>query len=134
MQYVMKVRLVILIIVITPFQALADNDVMIEQILHYPDRYNGKIINISGFISIEFENMTIASKHKYKYGDCVWIEFDNGPYKTDEDMARYDKHKEILKAKYNKKKSSIKGLFTSGRSGHLGSCSGKLNVINYEVQ
>lgn len=80
-----------------PFQANADQELMIGQVLNDPRKYNDQVISIIGYISIEFENNTIAASKRYKYGDCVWIEFDKGPYETDEDMARYDKRKAIVK-------------------------------------
>ncbi len=112
--------------------AISEETVIASDVLENPEKYNGRVLTITGFISIEFENVTIKRNKKLKYGECIWITFDVGPYDTEEDMERYKKRDLHMKNKYDQKITSIKGYFTSGRSGHFGICSGALNVIKYE--
>jgi hypothetical protein len=77
--------------------------VSIINLIATPDLYHEKLVFVTGFASIEFENNNLClSKDPASSKDCVWINYDDGPYKTEADFVRFKK-KESEWKKYNGK-------------------------------
>lgn len=94
-----------------------------------PEVYHKKLVFVTGFASIEFENNNLClSKDRASTKDCVWINYDDGPYETGADLERFKK-KESEWKKYNGKRISIRGVFDAKNTGHLGGSSGGIGHI-----
>lgn len=94
-----------------------------------PERYDGKLVFVTGYASIGLENMSLCPfKHTASTKDCIWLNIDSGPYATDEDMRRYNA-KEKVWEKFNGKIVSIRGTFDKKDTRHLGMWSGAIKDI-----
>lgn len=95
-----------------------------------PERYDGKLVLVTGYVSIELENMSICpTKNTQSTKDCVWINIDSGPFDTDEDVLRF-KVKEKIWKQFHAKTVTIRGTFDKDDTGHFGGWSGAIkNVI-----
>jgi hypothetical protein len=103
--------------------------VSIINLIATPGAYHKKLVFISGYASIEFENNNLClSKDPASTRDCVWINYDDGPYETDADMKRYEAKRREW-AKYDGKLISIRGIFDAESTGHLGGSSGEIGHI-----
>lgn len=64
--------------------------VPLARLIADPDTYQDKTLWVIAYVSIDFENMTACPSEKdTQMKDCLWLAIDDGPYKTDQDYARY---------------------------------------------
>jgi hypothetical protein len=94
-----------------------------------PEAFHGKKVFVSGFAFIEFENNNLCiSREPASSKDCVWINYDDGPYQTDADHDRF-LAAERKWVKYHRKVITVRGIFDAHGSGHLGGSSGEIGHI-----
>ena len=102
----------------SPGEAL---DVSIIQLISNPEKYDGKIIYVEGFIKIEFEG-TALYLHQQDFEhriskNAIWL-----------NISREDLYGLINEC--SEKYGSIIGLFKSEPKGHFGMFSGTITDIN----
>ncbi len=103
--------------------------VSLTQLIAAPDAYDGKVVSVSGFAYIEFENNNLcAAPEPGASRACIWINYFDGPVKTDADFARYQKISKKW-SKYNRRHISLRGIFDASDTGHLGGSSGGIGHI-----
>jgi len=104
--------------------------VSIVQLIANPDRYHGKVIFISAYATIRHEGDSLCMVPKAASSkDCVWLRFDDGPYETEKDFARYER----ARAKWQRlsgKRISVRGTFSKTDTGHLRMYSGGIGKIS----
>lgn len=103
--------------------------VSLVRLIAVPDRYDGKVVMVSGYAFIEFENdnLCIVAKPNTTR-DCIWIQYFDGPVETDADLERLEAAKRKW-SKFNGKYISIRGIFDASDTGHLGGSSGGIGHI-----
>ena len=95
-------------------------DVSVIQLITSPEKYDGKIVHVTGFIKIEFEGTAIYlheedyKKHIYK--NSIWLSMPNELYS--------------LKNEISEKYGSVIGTFKAEPKGHFGMFSGTITNIN----
>lgn len=95
-----------------------------------PEKYDGKIIFVQAYVKIAQENMSICQTSRMTSSkDCLWLEIDNGPYDSKEDMQRV-KSKEMLWKACDGKRVSIHGLFDANNQGNEGLWSGAIKDVS----
>ena len=103
--------------------------VSIIDLIANPDRYHGKLVFLSAFVTLELENMSLCMTREVASSrDCLWLEIDPGPYETEEDLTRYQAAEERWKP-YNHKRISIRGTFNKTNAGHFGGSSGAIENV-----
>ena len=103
--------------------------VSLIRLIASPAAYDGKLVSVSGFAFIEFENNNLCIVRKPSSShDCVWINYFDGPVETDADMERYQAAREKW-SKFNRRHISLRGTFDASDSGHLGGSSGGIGHI-----
>ena len=86
------------------------------ELLANPEKYNGKLVSVTGFVSFEFEGTAIYL-HKEDYeqmlmSNSYWLSLDESKI-----------------PKYNLKYANVIGRFIYEKSGHLGLWSGRIIEI-----
>lgn len=88
-------------------------------LLKNPEKYNGKVVNITGFATIEFEGNALyldsKSQKAASYENGVWLEIAKTPFE--------------LKT-YNGSKVLVKGMFKLSNKGHMGLWRGSLEQVS----
>ena len=103
--------------------------VSLIRLIAAPEAFHGKKVFVSGYAFIEFENNNLCLvPDPASSKDCVWINYDDGPYQSEAD------HERFLAAErkwvgYNRKVITIRGVFDANGSGHLGGSSGEIGHI-----
>ncbi len=111
--------------------AVKDNGqlVSIINLIATPERYDGKLVFLSAYATVRFEgNSLCMTQQPASASDCLWLEFDDGPYETEQDYQRY-KLAEAKWKKYNGKRISVRGIFNRGNTGHFGLWPGAIEKI-----
>ncbi|PXX33717.1 hypothetical protein DFR42_12913 [Undibacterium pigrum] len=94
-----------------------------------PERYHGKQVNVTGYVFIGTENMSLCPYTvQVSSKDCIWINIDSGPYASDADKKRISKKMAVLE-KFNGKTATIIARFDKKDHGHFGGWSGALTKI-----
>ncbi len=98
-----------------------NNSVSIVQLIATPDRYDGKVIQVMGFLRLAFEgNVIYLHEDDYKHGigkNGLWIERNA---KIDEKSDKLNMHYVV-----------IEGTFHAGDQGHLGLNAGAISNITF---
>ncbi len=103
--------------------------VSLTNLVATPERYEGKLVYVVGYISIGLENMSLCpSKKPLSRKDCIWLTIDSGPFETDEDIKRFTEKEKRLKP-FNGQVVSVRGVFDSHDTGHFGMWSGAIRNI-----
>lgn len=103
--------------------------VSIIRLVANPERYHGKVVFLSAYATVKFEgNQLCAVQKPASTKDCLWLQFDDGPYVNDEDLARYKRAKAKWE-KFNGKLISLRGTFSMENTGHFGLWSGAIEYI-----
>ena len=64
--------------------------VSLAGLISNPDAFHGKALWVVAHVTIDFENMTACpSEKETQTKSCLWLDIDDGPYKGDQDYARY---------------------------------------------
>jgi hypothetical protein len=94
-------------------------DLSLVQLIANPDKYNGKIVRVIGFLKLEFEgNGLYLHEEDYKVHinkNGLWID-------PSADMQK-------RKAKINLRYVVIQGKFNAKETGHMGSWSGSIESV-----
>ena len=70
----------------------------LAKLIANPDAYHGKALWVLAHVTIEFENMTAClSENETQSKNCLWLDIDDDPHKTDRDYARYQSKLQIWK-------------------------------------
>ena len=93
--------------------------VTLVQLIANPEKFDGKLIRVIGFLRLEFEgDVLYLHREDYEHailGDGIWV--DVTPEMT--------KQKETLNMHY----VLLEGIFSSGERGHMGMWSGSIKRI-----
>ena len=104
-------------------------DLSLINLIATPERYHGKLVNVTGYIFVGPENMSICPYPvEVSSKDCVWINIDSGPTASDADQERIFKKLAALE-KFNKKTATIIARFNKNQQGQFGGWSGELTKI-----
>jgi hypothetical protein len=94
-------------------------NVTLVQLIANPEKFDGKLVRVIGFLRLEFEgNVLYLHREDYDhaiFGNGIWV--DVTPEMT--------KHREVLQMHY----VLLEGIFNSKNRGHMGMWSGSLTKI-----
>lgn len=94
-----------------------------------PDAYHGKALWLVAYVTIDFENMTACPSGKETQGkNCLWLDIDDGPYKTGQDYARYESRLKIWK-QFDLQTVAMQTTFDKNSKGHLSMWPGGLKNV-----
>jgi hypothetical protein len=94
--------------------------VSLAALIAEPDAYHRKALWVMAYVTIEFENMSACpSGNETRTGSCLWLDIDDGPYKTDQDYARYQSKRHTWE-QFNRQTVAIRATFDRSRTGHFG--------------
>jgi hypothetical protein len=104
--------------------------VSIIQLVANPDRYHLTVVQIEGYATLRHEGNQLCPVEKPgSTKDCVWLQYDDGPYESDADLARFDRAKARWEREFNGKRISVVGTFNRGLMGHENLWSGGIEKI-----
>ena len=107
-----------------PTSGLAPTNVTMIQLIATAEKYDGKLIRVIGFLSIEFEgNALYLHQEDYEQNisrDAVWVDIGS-------EMA---KQKEVL----NKHYVLLEGTFSANERGHMGAFGGAIKDVERAVR
>jgi hypothetical protein len=88
------------------------------QLLANPERYHGRLVQVVGFLVLEFENNALylvrdAAEHA-QFSESVWVSFADGVLPPD-GLQRYNRHMVMVEGRFDAQDRGHMGLF----SGHL---------------
>jgi hypothetical protein len=90
-----------------------------------PERYDGKLVHVTGWATIEFENTALClSDRPVSTKECVWLEIVEGPLVT----SSYTKAEESWK-KFHRRVITLQGRFLMRNNGHMGAYSGSIGQV-----
>lgn len=93
--------------------------VPLARLIADPDAYHDKALRVVAYATIDFENMTACPSGKAtQMKDCLWLAIDDGPYKTDQDYARYESKLKIWK-RFDRHTVAIHATFDKTLKGHF---------------
>ena len=98
-----------------------NRDVSLIKLIATPEKYQGQVIQVMGYLSLDFEGRAIYL-HKEDYNHSLCSNAFSVQFSPD-----FEKIKNI--AAYDKKYVVIIGTFNSGPSGHMGTYPGSLTNI-----
>lgn len=88
-------------------------------LLKTPEKYDGKVVSITGYVTIEFEGNALYIDSKSQkfasYEKGVWLEIAKTPFEI---------------KKYNGSKVLVKGIFKLSNKGHMGLWRGALEKVS----
>jgi hypothetical protein len=94
-------------------------NVTVIQLIATPERYDGKLIRVIGFLSLEFEgNALYLHQEDYEqviFRDAIWVEV----------TPEMDRQKEVLDKHY----VLLEGTFSATEYGHMGGFSGTIKNV-----
>jgi hypothetical protein len=110
---------IIATLLVAPIQAQQPTDVTLIQLIANPEKFDGKLIRVIGFLRLEFEG-DVLYLHREDYenailGDGFWV--DVTPTVTKQ-SATLNMHYVLLE-----------GIFSSSDRGHMGMWSGTIKQI-----
>jgi len=104
-----------------PISSAQNNSVSIVQLIATPEKYDGEVVQVEGFLRLEFEgNVIYLHEDDYKHGiskNGLWIERN----------AKIDEKAEQLNMHY----VVIEGTFHATNQGHLGLNAGAISDITF---
>ena len=83
----------------------------INQLLADPSEFDGRAVVVVAYVNIEFEINDLCDDPSVGIRPCVWLTWDDGPYETEQDLARYDAAEEKWRA-FHGKRVVVRGTFT----------------------
>jgi hypothetical protein len=110
---------VVAALVVSPIKAQEPADVTLIQLIANPDKFDGKLIRVIGFLRLEFEG-DVLYLHREDYenailGNGIWVSV----------TPAVTKQKATLNMNY----VLLEGLFSSSESGYMGMWSGAIKQI-----
>ena len=100
----------------------------IDQLLAHPSKFDGRAVVVVAYANIEFEGDELCDVPSAGREGCIWLTYDDGPYETEQDLARYQAAEEKWRA-FHGKRVLVRGTFNRGPSGHFGMYLGEINRI-----
>jgi hypothetical protein len=104
-----------------PVSRAQNESVSIVQLIATPEKYNGKVVQVAGFLRLEFEGDTIyLHEDDYNHGihkNGLWVVRNA---KIDEKASKLNMHYVVLE-----------GTFDASNQGHLGLNSGSITNITF---
>lgn len=100
----------------------------INQLLADPSRFDRRTVFVAAYANIEFEMDSLCDVPGSPRKRCVWLTYDDGPYETEQDLARYQTSEEKWRA-FHGKRVLVHGTFIRGPRGHFGMYQGEINRI-----
>jgi len=133
LQRTIRTLLVALLCTTASLWAAADQDcvqrVPLANLIANPDAYHGKTLWVVASVTIDFENMTACpSATETQTKRCLWLDIDDGPYKTDQDYARYESKLQTWK-RFNLQTVAIRATFDKSLRGHFNMWPGGLRNV-----
>lgn len=123
---------VLLFVGMTTFEIHAagrDESVSFINLIATPERYHGKIVAVSAYVSIAMGDMSLCpTEHPLTKKDCLWLEIYSGPFKTSKDLERYNAEEEKWKP-YHGRIVGLRGTFDKNETGRLGMWSGGIKKV-----
>jgi hypothetical protein len=117
----MKIALmfIVAILLAVPIQAQQPAEVTLIQLIANPEKFDGKLIRVIGFLRLEFEgNVLYLHREDYEnaiLGNGIWVDVTPALSKQS--------------AKLNMSYVLLEGIFSSGDRGHMGMWSGAIKQI-----
>ena len=106
-------------LLVAPIQAQEPTDVTLVRLIANPEKFDGKLIRVIGFLRLEFEgNVLYLHREDYEnaiLGDGIWV--DVTPVVTKQSAA------------LNMNYVLLEGIFSAGERGHLGMWSGTIKQV-----
>jgi hypothetical protein len=98
-----------------------------------PERYDGRLVFVTGYVSVEFENHSLCPNKDLLSEDCIWISLYHAPVDGSgesraKESERFYARLERFKP-FHGQKISIRGIFNSRNTGHFGLFSGAIERI-----
>ena len=106
-------------LLVATLQAQEPTDVTLVQLIANPEKFDGRLIRVIGFLRLEFEgNVLYLHREDYEHailGDGIWVD-------VTPEMA---KQSATLKMNY----VLLEGVFSASERGHMGMWSGTIKQI-----
>ena len=103
--------------------------VSIYALIGNPERFDGSVVVVQGYVRIGLEDMSICpTANPLSLKDCVWLVIDDGPFESDADGQRYFKREKQWK-RFHRKVAMVWATFDKAETGHFGGWSGGLKKI-----
>lgn len=94
-----------------------------------PKAHHGKAVTVAAYVTIEFENMTACpAKDDTAISRCLWLNIDDGPFKTDADYERYQSKLRDWQ-RFNREIVILRARFDSTEKGHFSMWPGGLGNV-----
>ncbi len=106
----------------------ASQSLSIDQLLAHPSKFDGRAIVVVAYANIEFEGDELCDVPSAGREGCIWLTYDDGPYETEQDLARYQAADEKWRT-FHGKRVLVRGTFNRGPSGHFGMYTGEIHRI-----
>lgn len=106
-----------------------EEPVLLTRLVAEPETYHGKTLWVVANVTIEFENMSACpSASTAQIQQCLWLQIDDGPYKTDLDYARYQSKRSAWE-QFNRQTVAIHAIFDKTEKGHFSIWPGGLRTV-----
>lgn len=103
--------------------------VPLAKLIANPDAYHGKAMWVVAYVTIDFENTTAcSSENETQAKSCLWLDIDDGPYKTDQDHARYQSKLQTWQ-QFNLQTVAIRATFDKTLKGYFNMWPGGLGNV-----
>jgi hypothetical protein len=106
-------------LLVSPIQAQEPTDVTLVRLMANPEKFDGKLIRVIGFLRLEFEgNVLYLHREDYEnaiLGNGIWV--DVTPVITEQ------------RATLNMNYVLLEGMFIAGERGHMGMWSGSIKKV-----
>ena len=99
----------------------------IDQLHAHPSKFDGRSVVVVAYANIEFEGDVLCDLPSPPR-DCIWLTYNEEPYETEEDLARYDAVEEKWRA-YHEKRVIVRGTFKLWGDGRFRLYPGEINRI-----
>ena len=106
-------------LLVAPIQAQEPTDVTLVRLIADPEKFDGKLIRVIGFLRLEFEgNVLYLHREDYEngiLGDGIWVDV----------TSVITKQSAALNMNY----VLLEGVFSAGERGHMGMWSGTIKQV-----
>lgn len=99
-----------------------------------PERYDGKTIQIYGYLDLEFESTAIYLDQKSSPNEGIWLNWGKSyPEWTEETVAEWRLPYNYWRCMYNNKKITVRGTYSMKPDGHMiAAYPGSIHVDNID--
>lgn len=110
-------------------QPECEEPVSLAKLIADPVTYHGRALWVVAQVTIDFENMTACPyENGTQMKSCLWLDIDDGPYKTDQDYARYQAKLQTWQ-RFDRQTVAIHATFDKTLKGHFGMWPGGLRNV-----